>query len=64
MNMSKSEDLWNIVVKEGLNNYENQLGHARVSTLVLVGAPKSVSDTVGCLDSGKWLRFFSIFNCL
>ena len=41
--MSKSNDLWSTVVKEGLNSYDTQLGHARISTLVLIGAPKSVT---------------------
>jgi hypothetical protein len=40
--MNKSEELWNIVVKEGLNNYNNRKEQPELQTLFLVGTPKSV----------------------
>lgn len=40
--MNKPEELWNIAVKEGLNNYDNRKEQPELQTLFLVGAPKSV----------------------
>ncbi|XP_046647809.1 cytoplasmic dynein 2 light intermediate chain 1-like [Daphnia pulicaria] len=44
--MNKSEELWNIVVKEGLNNYNNRKEQPELQTLFLVGTPKSGKTTL------------------
>lgn len=40
--MTKQDNLWNTVVTVGMNSYNSRLNQARYSTIVLVGAPKSV----------------------
>ena len=40
--MIKTEELWNGVVKEGINNYNNRRDKPELETLFLIGSSKSV----------------------
>lgn len=43
--MSKSVDVWDHVVREGINSYANQL-KPRISTVVIIGSSKSVFSSL------------------
>ena len=40
--MNKGEELWDLLVQEGLAVYEARANQAHYSTLILIGAAKSV----------------------